>query len=168
MSTKKHQCAYRNNRGHECTHDEVLPGILYCNLHLNRVYNVQIKKSGIPNAGFGLFAGSNGYKKGDIILEYSRNDIRIPQIPYKCENASSHKCSEYIYCDDNELYCWDGRYRKDIIARYSNDSRSASKNNAYFENYRNRSFIIADRNIRPFHEIFTNYGPDYDWSFLTK
>lgn len=158
------ECSYVNSKGEKCGKNEALPSSFFCNYHLNRVYNLTVKKSSIPNAGNGLFAGKRRFKKGEIIGEYSRYDI---QTKYKCDKYKSdklaHECSSYIYCNKN--VCWDAKYYPSIITRYSNDSRS-KKNNAFFEDYRGRAFMIASKTIPAGKEIFTDYGDDYVWSFL--
>ena len=64
------QCNHLNDKGHKCQN-----GIghyqEYCWRHFDMKFNIQIKKSGIPRAGLGLFAGHLGFSKGDVIGRYS-------------------------------------------------------------------------------------------------
>ena len=119
--------------------------------------------SSIKGAGMGLFAGSYGFKKNSIIGEYSRYDIKKTMAKmYK--HCKSHQCQAYIYCSNND--CWDAKNTPSIIVRHANDSRSERRNNASFDEYGRRVFMVADKNIKPRSEIFCDYGEDYDWGFL--
>lgn len=165
--SKRNKCIFISVRNKRCENFESVKGSSFCNQHSNKLFNLKLKPSSIKGAGTGLFAGKEGFKKGDIIGEYSRYDIKESEKDFnkRCENIKSHKCSEYVYCDDHKN-CWDARYRPDIIVRYANDSRKDSKNNAEFENFGRRSFMMASKNIKPNTEIFCDYGDSYDWSFL--
>ncbi len=154
-------CIYISKDGIRCNHDEVLPKVRYCNQHLNKLFNVTLNKSNIKNAGNGLFAGKEGFKKETIIGEYSRYDIKLTK--KQIDKCYTHKCTEYLYCDNNN--CWDAKTQFDIFTRYSNDSRD-KRNNAYFDDIGGRSFMISSKNIKPGTEIFTTYGESYDWSWL--
>lgn len=162
--SKQKKCIYVSKSRTVCKNKEVINGISFCNKHLNKLYNLKIKKSGIKGAGYGLFAGTHGFKKGEIISEYSRYDIKSNKDPCDNTREKMHICSEYLFCEKNT--CWDARYNPDIVARYANDARSSRKNNAYFDILGGRVFIMADRKIKPGAEIFVDYGEDYDWSFL--
>jgi len=166
--SKKNKCLFINSKNKRCTNLEAVHGSWFCNTHLNKLYNLKLKPSAIKGAGNGLFAGSQGFKKGDIIGEYSRYDIKETESHFKkrCSKTKSHKCSEYVYCD-NDNSCWDARYKESIIVRYANDARG-SKNNAEFDNFGKRAFMMANKNIKPNSEIFCDYGDEYDWSFLEK
>lgn len=166
--SEKRQCIYINKNEKQCKNNEYLHGTWLCNTHINKLYNLKLGKSAIKGAGTGLFAGKEGFKKGHIIGEYSRYDVKMKESIFneKCKKDKSHKCSEYVYCD-NTKSCWDARYTPSIIVRYSNDTRS-KKNNATFENIGGRSFMLATKKIAPEDEIFCDYGDDYDWSFLDE
>lgn len=157
------ECSYVNKKGHKCKRLEAVPGIYFCNWHNDAVHNLKIGKSAIKGAGTGLFAGKKGFKKGDIIGEYSRYDIKTRGDPCLKSKDYSHNCSSYLYCD--ETWCFDARFTPAIIIRHANDARSR-KNNSSFEDYRGRVFLVADKKIKKGQEIFANYGEDYDWSFL--
>lgn len=159
---EKGQCIYINRNNKRCEKSEAVRGCWYCNSHLNKLVNLRLKKSAIKEAGTGLFAGSDGFKKNTIIGEYSRYDIKKDE---KKVNCHTHKCSEYLYCDDK--ICWDAKSTPSVIVRYANDARD-KRNNAYFENFGGRAFMMASKKIKPGEEIFCDYGDSYDWSFLEK
>lgn len=140
-------------------------GISICNDHADKLQNLCIYPSGIHGAGYGLFAGGHGFHKGDIVGEYSRYDIGVDSKKFKCpKNQSPHECYEYVFSSDYGKD-YDGRHAPDLLTRYSNDARGP-RNNAYFKEFGRRVFIMAARNIAPYCEIFTDYGSDYDWSFI--
>ncbi len=162
------KCIYYNDSTcRKCPYKQTVKGSWFCNIHLNKLYNLRIKQSSIKGAGKGLFSGSEGFKKDDIISEYSRYDIKKKEKDmYK--HCDSHKCTEYIYCDNlgKKKTCWNAKKSLSVIARYANDSRSTKKNNAEFTEERGRVFMIANKNIKADSEIFCDYGGNYDWSFL--
>lgn len=153
----------------KCDEKEAVYGCWFCNKHLNMIFNLKIQPSAIKGAGNGLFAGSYGFKSGDIIGEYSRYDILHDCDDFdkkiKKKDKDNHQTYEYLYGGVRNR-CWDARYQLSVITRYANDSRKKTKNNAYFDDIRGRSFMIAGKGIKPGEEIFCNYGKDYDWSFL--
>ena len=160
---KKTRCTHEVD-GKRCKLNQPVDGVWFCNKHLNKIFNLQIKPSGIKGAGMGLFCGSHPFKKDDIVGEYSRYDIKkSPKETYK--NCNTHECQAYIYCSDAEE-CWDAKNTPSIIVRFANDARSERKNNACFEDYKRRVFMYTDKNIKAGNEIFCDYGEDYDWSFL--
>lgn len=165
-SSRKHQCMYINKNDVQCKRIEAVKGVWFCNIHLNNIFNLKIKKSGIKGAGYGLFSGSEGFKKDDIVGEYSRYDIK--KSSKKAFNKCySHKCTEYIYCDEGDS-CWDAKNTPSLLTRYANDARNDKKNNTSFENIGRRAFMVAYKNIKPNSEIFCDYSDSYDWSFLDK
>lgn len=162
MSKKVGRCVHKTG-DKQCKYSQATDGSWFCNKHLNLLFNLSIKPSAIKGAGMGLFAGSEGFKKGDVIGEYSRYDIKkSPSLTFK--NCTTHKCQAYIYCNDKE--CWDAKNTPSIIVRYANDSRSTRRNNAEFDEYGRRVYMVAQKSIKPGAEIFCDYGDDYDWSFL--
>ncbi len=167
-SPKPRRCIYISGKtDKQCSNKEVYRGVWVCNKHMDKMYNLQLKKSAINGAGLGLFAGKHGFKKGDIVGEYSRYDMKQKESKTvkKCNDSKNeHKCWEYVYCDDKKS-CWDARYTTSVIVRHANDSRN-KKNNASFKEFGRRVFMVADKNILVGTEVFCDYGDDYDWSFL--
>ena len=145
----------------------------YCWLHTLKIHNLQIKKSQIPKAGNGLWAGDQGFKKGDIIFRYGFPYNKVTEKVYDLICAEGHeRCNEYVYCNWNNKSdkrlkkegddCWEGLDIRSTVARFSNSAyKSKFRHNAYFEIIRGSPYIIASRNIAPGREIFTDYGPDY-------
>lgn len=142
----------------------------YCSVHTLLIDNLFIHKSTIPNAGNGLFAGYFGFKKGDIISEYS-----MPWMEVKSGRLDTRKGEDrsYVFCDDppkgkswKDAMCWDGIDIRSTIARYANDAHGSKyRNNTYFdikkEKGKRHVYIIASKNIKPKSEIFTDYGENY-------
>ena len=149
----KELCAYRTNKGKRCKNNEVLPSVWFCNRHLDKMYNLKIKKSTIKNAGFGLFCGSRKIREGEIIAEYSRFDIFLED----CERV---KDITYLYRTE-ENNCFDAINTNNLIARYANDGRSDEKNNCEFYEFGGRVFMIATKDIKRGSEIFCDYGENY-------
>ena len=139
--------------------------INYCWKHTDMLQNIQIKKSQIPKSGYGLYAGSKGFKQADKMLMYStnKNHILEKDLNEKCSKARDFsKCyGDYILCHGK--HCWDGRDpKKATVARFSNDCYGSKlKCNAKFEVLKGNPWLVATKDIKPGEEILTSYGIDY-------
>ena len=151
----------------ECNNKVSVNGKIVCNDYINKLFNLTLNPSSIKGAGIGLFAGKYGFKKGDVIGEYSRYDIMKKGKEINCSKEEFHSCYEYLYGSNFGKY-FDARFAPDVLVRYANDARNQRKNNAYFDEYGRRVFMVASKKIKPYAEIFCDYGPEYDWSFLKK
>lgn len=130
----------------------------YCSEHTLDFENLIVKKSNIPKAGYGLFAGPKGFKKGEKIVLYGYKHNELSMDEFKKTDDT-----DYMICDDD--ICWDGKDRKYSVGRYSNDCyKSKFKCNAHFKIINKQAYIYAMRDIKPYSEIFTDYGPDY-WKY---
>lgn len=135
----------------------------FCHYHTFFFCNLYIQKSQIFNTGYGLFVGPHGFKKNDIIGEYSNDNIFI-----KYTDLKNDQNTDYLYCTSHKLEknikCWNAINPKSTILRYANDAhKSKFKNNAYFKEKYDKNgkihvYMIASRNIKPFKEIFCAYS----------
>jgi hypothetical protein len=135
-----------------------------CQLHSLTIDNLYIDKSGIESAGFGLFAGPFGFKRGDQIGEYSLEEIRVKLSAI--DRRSRKPDYSYIFCDRDNVECWDALDYRSTIVRYANDARNSKfKNNAYFDEKKRdgktRVYLVASKRIEPLEEILISYGEDY-------
>jgi len=131
---------------------------------------VKVKKSGLPNAGKGLFALQT-FRRGEIICEYEGE-----LVPWsECERRSELGHEGYVFFFSKNR-CVDAYYTPWAVGRYANDARGISRveglrNNAqYVEKTKKgekRVFIVASRTIHPGEEILVHYGDDY-WRYLSK
>ena len=148
----------------------------FCEVHSLAIDNLYIRESNIKNAGYGLFAGLMGYKKGDIIGEYSMPEIKLKmrQIDARTGNPDKWQPNySYTFCenekrgqDEEDVDCYDALDYRTTIMRYANDAHGSKlKNNAYFEPTKSKRgthiYIMASRNIRPLDEILLSYGDSY-------
>ena len=147
----------------------------YCPLHTNLIENLFVAPSTIPKAGNGLFAGPLGFKKNNIIGEYSQKCSEVKSGELDNRNGKGKK-SNYMYVlidekrrgqKEEDVLCWDNLDKNSSIARNANDAHNSKfKNNSYFYTRREKDgkphvYIVASRNIAPLKEIFCDYGPDY-------
>lgn len=136
----------------------------FCELHTIMIYNVFIGKSNITKAGNGLFAGPHGFKKGDVIGKYSFswNNVTLGRLEERC---SDDNCWSYVFCeegDSEDTQCWDGLDIRSTLMRNINDAHNSRfKNNCYFDVIKDQVYVIASRNIKPYKEIFVDYGRNY-------
>jgi hypothetical protein len=175
---KTRQCCYiDSNTNKRC---KVKLGLYpkFCEIHSLAIDNLYVKESNIKNAGNGLFAGLMGYKKGDIIGEYS-----MPEIKLKMREIDARKGKpdawqpnySYVFCENEKrgqkpenINCWDALDYRTTIMRYANDAHGSTyKNNCYFEPIKNRKtgethiYMVASRKITPLSEIYCDYGSEY-------
>ncbi len=123
-----------------------------------------LKKSGLPNAGKGLFTKAE-IPKGTVIVEYKGRISTWDEI--KHEDGTNG----YLYYINSKRVINAKPYKK-VIARYANDAkgwnRSAGlKNNAEYIEKEKRCFIKSTRKILKGEEIFVGYGREY-WEMMKK
>jgi hypothetical protein len=148
----------------------------FCWLHTKLINNLVVKDSQIQNAGKGLFAGDYQFKKGDVIARYGypSNYISEKDLEKRCKYSEKciDKSSAYLFCDGLDLTkshiakhgekCWDGLDIRSTIARFSNSAHNSKfKYNSTFDLIKGYPYLVATKNIKPGHEIFTNYGETY-------
>lgn len=167
VSDKVSQCTYIHPQTHKRCKNKLGLYPEFCHLHTLAIHNIYIAPSQIQNAGNGLFAGSFGFKKGDIIGKYNEtwNSANLGQIDKRCNDEH---CWSYVFCDDKDkndyknTKCWDGLDIRSTLMRNINDAHGSTfKNNAYFDVIRGNVYVIASRNIKPNKEIFVKYGSKY-------
>jgi SET domain-containing protein len=130
--------------------------------------SLEIKKSGIPGAGKGLFA-TTLFKRGDRVIEYTGDVITWAECRRRNE-ALEGVGAYFFYVNDRK--CVDAQNRPDSLARYANDASGivripGMRNNSRFEVIKGKPFIIASRNIKPGDEVFVAYGKDY-WDAMRE
>jgi hypothetical protein len=152
----------------------------YCHIHTTLIENLFVAPSGIENAGNGLFAGPLGFRKNEIIGEYSFDWMKVKQGRLdrrngKDENGEYNPVNySYIFCDEkkknqkeSDVQCWDGLDKNSTIIRNANDAHGSKyRNNAHFEtrkdkNGKTRIYMMASRRIAGLKEILVWYGPSY-------
>jgi SET domain-containing protein len=122
--------------------------------------DLEVKKSKIPNAGKGLYT-KRDIKKGERFVEYLGEIITDKECTRRAEN------DEYgyvFYISKNK--CVDALHTPEALARYANDAKGITKvkgitNNASYNIWKKRGWIIADKDIKAGSEIYVSYGPEY-------
>ena len=153
------QCVYVCEKGQQCTRRTFIQP--FCKKHLKALYNVEVKPSRIPNAGWGLFATSDinqgdevcpcfsGEILSDIAVDLRYGDSKFALAPYAFE-------VEDDYIIDTAL--------QRCAASYINDALgSGSSENACYSVHRPSKIvkIVATRPIQAGDEITVSYGPHY-------
>lgn len=122
--------------------------------------NLEVKKSGIPKAGKGLFT-KRDIKKGEYIVEYLGEIITEKECNLRAEK------DEYGYIFFiSKKNCIDAFHNPEALARYANDAKGLTKvkglnNNSSYDIHKNRGWIKAEKNIKAGSEILVSYGKDY-------
>lgn len=117
-----------------------------------------VKKSNLPEAGKGLFAG-HFIPKGTTIAEYKGKITTWKEVKLIDNNNG------YLYYVNRD-HVIDARNDKKSKARYANDARGLKRikgfiNNAIYIESRGRVFIESTRDIAPGEEILVSYGKEY-------
>lgn len=123
-----------------------------------------IKKSGLPNAGKGLFT-KKFIPKGTRIAEYTGRITTWKDV----EDKDSVGENMYIFYVTRNRVIDAAPYKK-VLARYANDARGLTRvkgitNNAEYEIEKGRVFIDAKKDIPAGGEIFVDYGREY-WQVI--
>ncbi|HQQ95177.1 MAG TPA: SET domain-containing protein [Bacteroidia bacterium] len=119
-----------------------------------------IKKSGLPNAGKGLFT-NKPIKKDQKIVEYKGEIIDWREY----EKRVKEDKDGYLFYIHRKR-CIDAYGTPQYKARYANDAEGLSrvkglKNNSVYEIFGDRCYIVATRDIEAGEEIFVSYSKDY-------
>lgn len=139
----------------------------YCFIHTLKYNNVFISPSNIKNAGYGLFAGPKGFKKDDIIGEYSTKQNKTTQGEILQTCQYDNDCWKYALCQTHDIkdnvICWnDTNEVNSTYVRYINDAYNTKyHNNSEFKIENDKAYVIASKNIKPYQEIFVSYGNSY-------
>lgn len=123
-----------------------------------------VKKSGIPNAGLGLFT-KKAIPKGTRIVEYKGRRSTWKEV--KDEDG---KNGYIFYINRNNVI--DALPRKSALARYANDARGLVKKTGIFNNSDYvvdglKAYIESKKPIAAGGEIFVDYGKDY-WKVIRE
>lgn len=123
-----------------------------------------VKKSGLPNAGKGLFT-KKLITKGTRIIEYKGK-----RSTWKEVKDMDGKNGYIFYITRNNVI--DAFPVMNAIARYANDAKGFSKvkgivNNCDYNVEDGRAFIEAKKDIPARTEIFVDYGDEY-WKTMRE
>lgn len=121
-----------------------------------------VKKSGLPNAGKGLFT-KKFIPKGTCIVEYKGKVKTWKEV--QAEDGENG----YIYYVKRS-HVIDAQKFKSSLARYANDARGLQRvknltNNAEYVEDGLRVFIKSQKDIPANSEIFVSYGSEY-WQVI--
>lgn len=119
-----------------------------------------VKTSLLPNAGKGLFT-DKPIKKTKKIIEYKGEIIDWKEYEKRVKDDKDG----YLFFI-NKKRCIDAYATPKFKARYANDAEGISKikglkNNASYEIFGDKCFIVAERDIEANEEIFVSYSKDY-------
>lgn len=146
----------------------------YCHIHTILIENLYISESNIKNGGNGLFVGPLGFKKDEIIGEYSYPSMEVKSGRLDIRNGKGKDVNyNYVLCLNKEknqlekdILCYDGLDKNSSIIRNANDAHGSTyRNNCYFYqkklNGKYKVLAVCKRNIKAFSEIFIDYGDSY-------
>lgn len=170
----KERCIYIDPETHKRCELEIGIYPKFCHFHTILIENLFVAPSKIKNAGNGLFAGPLGFKKNQIIGEYSYNWMKVKSGHLDNRNGKGKDVNySYVFCDDQkknqkekDVMCWDGLDKNSTIVRNANDAHGSHfRNNAYFDIIKKKDsihvYMIASRNIKALNEILCDYGENY-------
>jgi hypothetical protein len=117
-----------------------------------------IKRSGLPNAGKGLFT-SKMIPRGTRIVEY-KGVIKTWK-----EITENPKFNGYVFYV-NRNHVIDAKNYKKGMAQLANDAKGLSRaegvlNNCKYEEDNDRVYIVSTKNIPAGAELFVGYGKEY-------
>lgn len=125
---------------------------------------LEVKQSGLPNAGLGLFA-KRTFRKGQRITEYKGVLKKWREV------AHEDGINTYLM-RVNRFWAIDAKPAVQTFGRYANDAagttgKSASHNNAIYVTEGRRCFLEAAKDIQPGDEILVDYGNEFWQIHLT-
>lgn len=150
------QCAATNKNGKHCGRTTVrqLP---YCNQHSKTELGVEIKKSTIPSAGFGLFA-MKLFRKNDKIAPYDGRTITNEQ---KKTMYGTTKNDQAPYAVKISRDSFKDAACKRATGAFVNNKPNHNNSKLAVNHTNNTVTVKATKRINPGQEIFAAYGPGY-------
>ncbi len=123
---------------------------------------VTVKKSGLTNAGNGLFA-KVFIPKNMLIVEYKGKITTWKEVD---DNDGNNGYIYYVKKD----HVIDASNHKKALARYANDARGLRRtkgltNNAEYVEVGTKVYIKSNKDIEAGSEIFVEYGKEY-WDVI--
>jgi len=157
LVTPSQQCTAPNSKGEQCR-SKTCNG-QYCWTHLKKLEKLRIKKSGVPEAGRGLFVvegPGDGLPKGAFVSTgYHGDRSDDPDV--------DHGGSKYVFGATRDTSI-DAARRNTAPTRLMNDPRRSglSANCEWVVNPRAKTVRIrTTRDVRPGEELLIAYGADY-------
>lgn len=125
---------------------------------------LKVKKSLLPSAGKGLFT-TTAIPKNTKIIEYKGEIIEWKEY----EKRVKENKDGYLFFISKKR-CIDAFSTPQHMARYANDAAGLSrvpglKNNASYQIFDDKCYIVAERAIKAGEEIFVNYTKEY-WACI--
>ena len=134
-----------------------------CWIHLLSNNNLRIKRSLIPNAGLGLFAGLKKINKRQSLGYYTGRRIKNKKLDKYYPKTN---LAPYAICESGQknARCINANFSTDAAPRYANDIMSKAKTNMDIRNVGAKKYqpkAFATKEIKPNQEIYYYYGPQY-------
>ncbi|MBX3257800.1 MAG: SET domain-containing protein-lysine N-methyltransferase [Chitinophagaceae bacterium] len=125
--------------------------------------DLEVKQSGIPNAGNGLFTR--------IFIPAGTNIVEYTGVITTWNEAKKEWDNGYIYYISRNRVI-DAKPHVHALARYANDAAGLEKvkrlkNNCVYKPRGKRIFIHTVRDIQPGEEILVEYGKEY-WDTIRE
>lgn len=132
----------------------------FCQQHMRQRCGVQVQKSRISKAGYGVFA-TRPFKQGEKILEYYGENLTKEQFDKRYGN----ELGTYVLQVNKNLYI-DASGFQSSVAKFVNDPKNSGKKaNCRFSVWRGGAWIVAKKNINASREmpieLLVSYGPVY-------
>ncbi len=153
------RCSAQTKSGKRCSRN-TCRYYRYCYQHAKSILKLEIKKSNIPESGFGLFT-LKPIKKGSVITPYL-GKIVSPEI---------YDVSDSTYgIQLNKKEILDGQSTQSSLGRWSNSCRAGNvrkkqckgQNAKLSGNSRTKTASVkANKNIKAGEEIFVSYGKSF-------
>ncbi len=155
------RCTSTNKNKKRCSRHCVI-GTPYCWSHLLSLHHLRILKSGVPNAGKGLFVlntnedeGKVVFKKGELVCPYGGQLINKRTL----ESRYGDKTAPYAIQLTHEWYR-DASCERGVGSLINHDSKKA--NVKFSVNQQSKTVSIkAKRNLKNGEELFVSYGREY-------
>jgi SET domain-containing protein len=121
---------------------------------------LKVRESQLPGAGKGLFT-DKPIKENTKIIEYRGEVINWKEYE---KRVAEDKDGYLFYIDKHN--CIDAYPTRQYKARYANDAEGLTRknglsNNASYQVFNNKCYIVAERDIAAGEEIFVDYTKDY-------
>lgn len=158
---QKRKSKHKNTRTisiEKCANPREPHGAYFCDHHSDTLLGMVVKKSTIPNAGYGLFA-TRAFKKEEIIDLYEGRVIKSKREGDELEKKNL--ATYFMESRNGDII--DSIETDSCYCRFANEPVLIKDINCYFDTKGPRVVCMrAYRDIEPGEELFAHYGDCYE------
>jgi hypothetical protein len=132
----------------------------YCYPHLKQLKGLRVKKSNIPDAGYGLFTTVSREDEDKIDDYFRTNNYMKIQTRDQIHQKYGKNVGPYVLCNDDDE-CFDALSSQSCLARYTNACVTPTTRRRCNSEFNNEGELRILGEVRANDELLVDYGREY-------